>query len=277
MPKSIDYINTVYPTDWSGNPGEVSLECQAYEIPEVFEGLPMIRGRKRHLTALPAAVLRPGEAELPAGLEAGLIQVALTTRREDFLGTFKPAAEATTRLGRAFYSALFLEQLGPFLALPATIAALAAYVRAVDQGQAKPTKAPIPNEPHKPLGQYESGWGRVWEPWEDDVVRAWFGLRSYGEHEGRHAILTEREWELVLQEHLKGRRTQKQVKVRITRLNRQLRRSLLVDGFLPRDKVTEFQARALGERRIRVPRFRPRIKGRSYRGDNLPPVLDQPD
>jgi hypothetical protein len=277
MPKSIDYLNTVYPDDWAADPVAVALEREANGISEAFPDLPMIRGRKRHLTALPPQVLKPEEISLPTALEADLIRVALAARRQDFLHTFKPAKEARARLGRAFYSAFFLEQVGPFLALPATVAALAAYVRAADQGQVKPTKAPRPNDPDKPIDAYAHGWGRVWEPWEDDIVRAWFGLRTFGEHEGRHAVLTEREWGLVLQEHLKGRRTRKQVKVRITTLNRQLRRSLLVDGFLPRDKVVEFQRLALGEHRIRVPRFRPRIKGRSYRGDNLPPVLDQPD
>lgn len=277
MPKSIDYLNTVYPEDWATDPVAVTLERETNRIPEAFSSLPMIRGRNRHLTALPAQILSPEEDSLSEPLEADLIRVALDVRRQDFLHTFKPPKEAKARLGRAFYSAFFLEQVGPFLALPATAAALAAYVRAADQGQVKPTKAPRPNEPAKPIDAYAPGWGRVWEPWEDDVLRAWFGLRTSGEHEGRHAVLTERQWELVLQDHLKGRRTWKQVKVRITTLNRQLRRSLLVDGFLPRDKVEVFQARALGEHRIRVPRFRPRIKGRSYRGDNLPPVLDQPD
>lgn len=277
MPKSIDYLNTVYLDDWATDLIAISLEREINHLPEAFSDLPMIRGRNRHLTALPAQVLKPEETSLPTAWEADLIRVALTVRRQDFLHTFKPAKEAKARLGRGFYSALFLEQVGPFLALPATAAALAAYVRAADQGQAKPTKAPRPNEPARPLDTSAPGWGRVWEPWEDDVLRAWFGLRTSGEHEGRHTVLTEREWELVLQTHLKGRRTYKQVKVRVTTLNRQLRRSFLVDGFLPRDKVVEFQSRALGERRIRVPRFRPRIKGRSYRGDSLPPVLDQPD
>jgi hypothetical protein len=277
MAKSIDYMNDMHPDDWAMNAADVFLERETNGLPEVFLGLPMIRGRKRYLTALPACVLKVDQVSpLPVDLETDLIRVALEIRKQDFLH-FKPAKEATVRAGRCFYSALFLEQLGPFLALPATAAALAAYVRAVDQGLAKPTRAPLPNDPTQGFDAHEHGWGRMWQPWEDDILRAWFGVRSFGEHEGRHAVLTEREWELVLQTHLKGRRTLKQVKVRITTLNRQLRRSLLVDGFLPRDKVDEFQRRALGERRIRVPRFRPRIKGRSYRGDNLPPVLDQPD
>ena len=108
------------------------------------------------------------------------------------------------------------------------------------------------------------------------MLRAWFGKHEVGEHQGRHAPLTPAQWELVLQQHLKGRRTLAHVKARISVLNRQLRHSMLVDGFLPRDRVVEFMDAALGEHRIRVPRFRPRIKGRSYRGENERPVLGQP-
>lgn len=279
MSKSIDYTNTVHPADWAAIPDDVFLEREANGIPDSFPALPMIRGRRRHLTALPACVLKVGETTLSPDLEADLVRIAVEARHAAGLRLlfFKPSHEHTVRLGRGFYSATFLEQLGPFLALPAIAASLAAYVRAVDSGQVKPTKTPRINENPKDFADCKLGWARVWQPWEDDVLRAWFGVRSFGEHEGRHAPLTDQQWDIVLQTHLKGRRTKPQVKVRISTLNRALRHSLLVDGFLPRDKVREFQDRALGEYRIRVPRFRPRIKGRSYRGDQARPILGQPD
>lgn len=272
MTKKVAYIKDICPGDWAPDSAQVFFEREAHGLPEVFPSVPVIRGRKRWLIALPALVLKPDSLSLTGTQEADLVRHAIDARREAPLGFFKPLKEVRPRAGRGFYSALFLEQVGPFLALPATAAALAVFARALDQGQVRPDEVPSTKSP----STAKQGWARLWQPWEDAVIRAWFGVRTFGEHEGRHAKLTEREWELVLHDHLKGHRTQRQVKVRVTVLNRQLRRSLLVDGFLPRDKVREFQDRALGERRIRVPRFRPRIKGRSYRGESLPPVLDQP-
>ena len=233
----------------------------------------MLRGRRRWLTALPACVLKPDAFSLIPGLEADFIRVAVEKRREEPLESFKPSQEATARQGRGFYSALFLEEVGPFLALPACIAAIAAFVRAMDRDSARVTR----RHPPKEGPQANSGWDRKWVPWEDNVLRAWFGKRTVGEHAGKHAPLSDQQWESVLQDRLKGRRTKAQVKVRISALNRQLRHSMLVDGFLPRDKVAEFQRLALGEHRIRVPRFRPRIRGRSYRGGEGPALAGQPD
>lgn len=126
-----------------------------------------------------------------------------------------------------------------------------------------------------PFGD-DRGHARRWAGWEDTVLRNWFGVRTHGPNQGKHVPLTEREWNLVIEDHLKGRRSQAQVRARITALNKALKISLLVDGFIPRDKVQAYRDRALGEHRIRVPRFRPRIKGRSYRGENELPIAGQP-
>lgn len=273
MPKNVLYANDIHVETWSPVPDQALLECEAHGIPKVFAHVPMIRGRRRWLTALPPCTLRPDLTTHIPTIEEGVIREALAVRRETPLGFFKPAKEAKTRQGRGFYSAAFLRELGPLLALPATVAAFAAFLHAADENLVQVGKAP---QPEQPPSQARQGWARRWSPQEDAVLRSWFGLRTFGEHAGKHAILTDREWSLVLDEHLKGRRTKKQVKVRISHLNREVRVSLLVDGFLPRDKVREFQNRALGEQRIRVPRFRPRIKGRSYRGDLERPVLGQP-
>lgn len=270
MTKKVSYINDIDIQTWAPDTIAARVEQETYGISSSFPRLPMIPGRRRWLTAMPACLLEPSALTLSAEDEARLVGIALDRRRESPLGFFKPRKEATLRGGRGFYSAMFLEQVGPFLALPASTAALAAFVRAADEGQVQVGKA-----------SPEPSWGishsRAWQPWEDTVIRNWFSRRTYGEHQGQHIPLTEAQWQTVLETHLRGRRTRKQVKVRITTLNRALRVSLLVDGFLPRDKVREFQDRSLGEHRIRVPRFRPRIKGRSYRGDHERPVLGQPD
>lgn len=272
MTKKIAFASEVRVSTWAPDAYQALVERETNEIPDVFT-LPTIHGRKRWLISLPACVLKLDSSSLSPDVESDLVQVALARRHETPLGFFRPRKEVTLREGQRFYSAFFLEQLGPFLALPATVAALAAFVRAADRGVVKVGKI-APKGPEE--FSSAAGHGRLWQPWEDTVLRNWFGPRTYGEHQGRHVPLTEEQWQLVLQTHLQGRRTKKQVKVRITTLNRELRISFLVDGFLPRDRVREFQERALGEHRIRAPKFRPRIKGRSYRGDHERPVLGQP-
>lgn len=275
MTKKVSYINDINIQTWAPDAFQARVEQETFGIPSVFSKLPMIPGRRRWLTAVPACLLNPTMMTLSVEDEARLIGVALDRRRESPLVFFKPRQEATVRAGRGFYSAVFLEQVGPFLALPAVAAAVAAFVRAADERRVEVGK--ILPEHTQDLSLARAGHARAWQPWEDTVIRNWFGRRTYGECLGQHVPLTEEQWQLVLETHLRGRRTKKQVKVRITTLNRALRVSLLVDGFLPRDRVREFQERALGEQRIRVPRFRPRIKGRSYRGDHERPVLGQPD
>jgi hypothetical protein len=274
MHKRSTYTYDLRPSDYSADQAAVYFEQEVHGLPAVFSKLPILRGRNRWMAAMPACVLRPDALALTNDEEAKLIDAALEARRTRPLGLFKPTRDAILREGRRFYASVFLDELGPFLALPATAAAVAAFLRAA-AAQPGLIRAPV-TEAQSP-NREGSGTSRRWEPWEDAVLRNWFGVRSFGENQGRHVPLTEREWAIVLDEHLKGRRTKAQVKVRVTTLNRELRVSLLVDGFLPRDKVREFQERALGEQRVRVPRFRPRIKGRSYRGDHERPVLGQPD
>lgn len=272
MSRKVSYISNVRPSFWLPDDEGLVDERVTYGLPVEFPSLPMIRGRRRWLTPLPACVFQPSAVHLSPDLQLDFIRVAVQRRQESPLGYFRPYKEFTMRAGRAFFSAPFLEEMAPFFALPRTAAAFARYARAVDEGSVTPVRHTASPPRHE-----SPGWDRVWQPWEDQVLRAWFGRHTMGEHAGQHVPLTEHQWELVLQMHLKGRRTKAQVKTRISTLNRALRVSMLVDGFLPRDKVVEFQRQALGEHRVQVPRFRPRIKGRGYRGDNERPLLGQPD
>lgn len=277
MHKRTPYTYDLRPADYVDDQAAVFFELDAHGLPSTFPKLPMLRGRGRWMTALPPCVLRPDALVLTHDEENKLVDRALDARRVRPLGLFKPSRDSTYRDGRRFYASVFLDELGPFLALPATAAAMAAFLR---EAAARPglISAPTPERSQRvSAGVADHASSRRWEPWEDAVLRNWFSARTIGEHAGKHVPLTDREWSLVLNEHLKGRRTKAQVKVRITTLNRELRVSLLVEGFIPRDKIREFQDRALGEQRIRVPRFRPRIKGRSYRGDHERPVLGQPE
>lgn len=273
MHKRSEYAVDLRPSDYAEDQPAVFFEQEAHGLPVVFSKLPILRGRNRWMTALPSCVLRPDALSLTKDEETKLVNAALEARRTRPLGLFKPTRDSILRDGRRYYASVFLDELGPFLALPATAAALAAFLRAA-AAQPGLISASVTSAQCSAPGTV--GTSRRWEPWEDTVIRNWFGRRAYGEHQGQHVPLTEAQWQTVLGA-LNGRRTRTQVKVRITTLNRELRVSLLVDGFLPRDKVREFQDRALGEHRIRVPRFRPRIKGRSYRGDRERPIVGQPD
>jgi len=271
--KQILYTGSVDLYTWTADPALLKEELQIYDLPKVFLDVPVIKGRNRWLISLPAVVLQPGAAALPWPAEQDVVAVALRERRKEFLHAFKPLKEHTWREQRGFYSATFLDEVGPLLGLPAVASAFAAYIRA-----AKDTPSIVVKNPSKMLQARPPGFGQgyTWLPWEDLVLRSWFGKRTTGPHAGKRAKLTESEWEIVLQ-NLKGRRTKAQVKSRLTTLNRRLRISLLVEGFLPRRNVEKYQDEALSEGHTPLPRFRPRIKGRSYRGDDERPVLGQPD
>jgi len=105
--------------------------------------------------------------------------------------------------------------------------------------------------------------GPTWTAQEDFVLRKWFSRRETTEGKGTHAPLNDRQWESVLLE-LNGRRTKSEVRRRIRVLNYELKISLMIDGLIPRENVQKYLRQALGENAPHVPRYRPRIKGRSY-------------
>lgn len=89
--------------------------------------------------------------------------------------------------------------------------------------------------------------GPAWTADEDAVLRQWFGRRTYGEHAGKHVVLSDEEWGYVLNA-LGGRRNKQSVRNRICVLNEQLHRSMEVDGFVARDRLEEYMSRVLGEK-----------------------------
>ena len=101
--------------------------------------------------------------------------------------------------------------------------------------------------------------GPTWTAQEDDVIRRFFSRQA----DGTRVVLTDEHWQMVLETNLKGRRTKAMVLSRINYLNHELKKTLLVEGYLPRENVKEWQDRRYGQH-DRVPNHRERLHG-SYR------------
>lgn len=164
-----------------------------------------------------------------------------------------------------------LELIQSQLEKPAYVNALIAFLRAAERDPQLVTGAPRARRPRHTVAERIERFGAAtkgpaWTPEEDTILRTWFGIRTIGEHAGRHAKLEDSEWERVL-ELLSGMRTKNAVKNRLTVLNNQLRDRMLVNGFVPRDRLREYMQQALGEAPRRPPmRPYPRM-GRSRRKD----------
>ncbi len=100
--------------------------------------------------------------------------------------------------------------------------------------------------------------GPAWAEWEDETLRRWFGQ----DEEGKRRKLTDKDWEILI-EKLQRRRARPGIVHRVSQLNMKLKRSLMVDGMLPRDAIPIYKAKMLGER-ANLPRYRPRLHGNYY-------------
>lgn len=107
----------------------------------------------------------------------------------------------------------------------------------------------------RPLVDGRRARGPSWSPREELVLKSWFGKWP----DGKHHKLTEPQWETVLTS-LDGFRSKQSVLTRLSFMNAQLKRTLMVDGYIPADRVKEYLAGFLGQR-VQVPRFRPRLRG----------------
>lgn len=289
------YIHTVTPAMYLQERQQDAIaELLAAGLPPGLS-LRFLRRRRRWMCTLPAAFYVPDGRVLTRADEKALAMHLISQRRlVGPLRGFRPErdVEFDAEDGHVYYSEPFLREVGPHSLMPHTAAGLAEFLAKAKEPTAKGQQPLIPKpkapskQRYKPPELRVSKTGRPtrgpkWEEWEDKVLRKWFARRSYDYANSRpldkpqHMPLTDAMWDVVLRE-LEGRRTKANVKARITVLNRQLRKSMLVDGFLSRDDVRKFQEQALGETPVRVPRYRPRIYGRSYRGDNARPVVGQP-
>lgn len=177
--------------------------------------------------------------------------------------------------GSLFCRRVTLEHVRPDLEKPAFVNAVIAFLRAAEVDPTVVTGAPRARRPRRTVEERIAHFGTptkgpAWTPEEDAVLRMWFGIRSVGEHAGHHAKLEDHEWDRVL-ELLGGMRSKNAVKNRLTVLNNQLRDRMLVNGFVPRDRLREYMQQALGEAPRRPPmRPYPRMGRRRSRRDDAP-------
>lgn len=161
------------------------------------------------------------------------------------------------RDGVLFCRRVALEIITPQLSCAAFVNAMVAFLRAAERDPTLVTGAPRPRRLHRTVEERREHFGDdvrgpTWTAEEDAVLRQWFGVRTVGEHAGHHAKLEDHEWARVL-ELLGGMRSKNAVKNRLTVLNNQLRDRMLVNGYVPRDRLREYMQQAVGESPRRPP------------------------
>lgn len=195
------------------------------------------------------------DAEEAAAVDSAIQRSVLEAGQQGF----RRDKELRTEREVVYFSQRTMEALRARARVPELLTAMLHFLeaakkdRALIKGGGHETLWPLPQR-RRPNGTYTRG--PTWKPWEDSVLRRWFGRWP----DGLHHKLTDKQWENILDRELKHRRTKKMVKQRLIVLNHELRLSLLIDGYLTRDGVREYMANALGER-IKVPAFRPRLHG----------------
>lgn len=117
----------------------------------------------------------------------------------------------------------------------------------------------------RPLINGRRARGPAWTSYEDTLLRNWFG-RKEGPKGLRHAPLTEPQWVMLL-DRLEGLRTRQAVLDRLRLLNAALKRTMMVDGYIPQDRLQAFMNLCLGEKTY-MPRYRERVFG-TYSGRPL--------
>lgn len=194
---------------------------------------------------------RPGMADFSADMMAR--EATLKAIREEYgFRQHDPRRAIVEHHGVLYYHQSLIELLRRRHENPAFLNAVSAFLRAAQQhpelikGPPPARRAYIPPEQRLTvLGHYARG--PEWSPVEDQGLRQWFGKRTVGPHAGQHAKLTEDEWTRV-RELFDGRRTVASIRRRISVLNAQLQREMMVNGFIPRDRIREYMDRVLGER-----------------------------
>lgn len=137
----------------------------------------------------------------------------------------------------------------------------------------KPERTGLSPDQRQQMFGHNRARGIAWTPQEDAVLRRWFGIRTFGEHQGKHMPLTPEQWNMVLDEDLRGVRSKNSVQQRLSALNHQLLNELLARQHLHyglkkgpkalrRAFVPEYMRRVLGERPRKPPMMPERDAGR---------------
>ncbi len=235
-----------------------------------FTGLTALRRRERWAMELPLGTfsgnLQPGATAVDdeVGKRCDYIE-GIRSRIGGY--HFRPTRHIFQYDGRWYYhiEALKVLRYAPdnelFLAAIAFLEAAQADPKLIQGPRYQRRLTPIED---RPVVDGHRARGAGWTLAEDKILAQWFGRRA----DGGHHPLTDEHWHTVL-DLLNGYRTKKTIKDRLSVLNRKLKISLLVDGYIPREHMTAFRRGFLGEQ-FRVPNFRPRLHGTYFTAGPAP-------
>lgn len=258
-PPDVITLRRIFSDQGVGPTFEVDVLRQPYRVPKGI-----LEAERRIVWAM----------EIPQGaLSCAFRDSAAPSMRDQFETLAKAAADAVgasrklldprrdffTKDGddRLFCRRIALENVRNVVPNAAFVNAVIAFLRAAEDDPRLVTGVPRPRRPQRTVEERIEHFGHAtkgpaWTPEEDAVLRTWFGIRTIGEHAGHHAKLEDPEWACVL-ELLGGMRSKNAVKNRLTALNNQLRDRMLVNGYVPRDRLREYMQQAVGESPRRPP------------------------
>lgn len=231
---------------------ELRAAAEEHYLPPTYE-VRLLRRRGEWITQIPARAWDPANLDFSSYDEAVRRDELAEKRRADH-GSYGygRTRDVVLREGFYFYRDSAISALGPYLTVPVIAKALIRFLHHIEKH--KTIKAPRVVRP--PVDREHDGRrhrGPLWSEYEDHVVRKWFGRHTVGDHIGKHVKLTPEQWKIVLDE-LKGQRRKTDVLRRIKELNRQLRMSLEMNGYISRAAAARYKREALGESEVRIPR-----------------------
>ncbi len=255
------YVNTAFERGW---PRTFKLDC--------------LRRRGTWMCTVPPQLWRVDAESLSAEQEQDAIRVAEKSRRESYGAYgYHRTRDIVFVEGRWFYRACALSALRDHMTSSALALAIVNMLHAAeDPRQTLITHDKPEQEPEaRVLPDGRRTRGPLWNEHDELVLKKWFGVHQYGPHKGKRASPTSEQWNLILGE-LSRKRSRLEVRCHLRVMNRRLRISLMVDGFLTREGVERYMREALGEGRIKLPQRRPRLKGRNYYDNGEQPMEGQP-
>jgi hypothetical protein len=202
----------------------------------------------------------PTKADDMAALRAALLP--LRRSRVAVLPALRPIY-AVPKHPELFFRIELLDALAEAYPNNWMYADLAAFGRAIEYDPRRIMPAKVDRRPFVPLNLRQprpdgkTPRGPDWAPYEDEILAKYF---SADPHTGKRKLLDDAMWTMLLVGDLKNRRTRRSVLARVSVLNMQLKRSLMVDGVLNDDGVRRYVRQKLGQR-TRVPLHRPRLNG----------------
>jgi len=239
---------------------------------DVFRGHQVYRRRERWAVEAPLGTFTGDFGATTIEADHDALWALLTDFKKDEHGVktypFTPSSQIICKDGRLFLRERAVSSLAVLMAeknMPTALlmTALDRYHTALVRREVNvfpPKTRPFVPLEERPVIKGHRARGPSWTPAEDQVLRNFFSRQP----DGTRVRLSDAHWNMIINHPaLKGRRTKSGILQRINILNHKLKKSLMVDGYLPAAAVVVWQRERLGERN-RVPRFRPRQDG-TYR------------